>query len=163
MVVLRGSADWNANKSIKKYFCGDFAHHNLMPSYWKMHHLNNKVHSTLMFILCVSTSQNSVFSSPKRYMTFGTKTVLHSWGQMQRHRHKPITATDSQMTGLYLIHTAWQKIKTQIREINQRKCMSSHFISGLHGSLITTARNTWRNCTQLFSDVCDTEVVKHQK
>ena len=59
-------------------------------------------------------------------------------------RHKQISATDSQMTGLYLINTAGQKIKVQLKDIEQQKFqgMLAHFISRHHGSLITITQST---------------------
>ena len=68
------------------------------------------------------------------------------------------------MIGLYLINTAWQKIKLQLKEIEGRKFqLFPHFVSGLYGCFITTPRNMWWSCTQLFLDLCDMEVVKCPK
>ena len=135
-----------------------------MLSYWRMHHLNNKVHCTLMLIWCVCfKSQNSLFtlfySLPKCYMTFSNETVLWLDAKAQ-------TQTNYchwyQMTNLYLINKAWQKIKVQLKASKQQKFqgMFSHFISGLQGSLITSTGNMWWRCTHLFLNLCHTEVVK---
>ena len=61
----------------------------------------------------------SVSSSLKLYMTYGTNRVHHLMAEYKGIRHKPITANNSQMTGLYLIHLT--KIKVQLKEIEQRK------------------------------------------
>ena len=61
MVVQMGSAYSSAEKSIKKYFCHDFARHSLMSSYWRMYCFNNTVHCTLVLILCVFKLWNSPF------------------------------------------------------------------------------------------------------
>ena len=48
-------------------------------------------------------------------------------------------------------------------ELRQFQWMSSHFISGHYGSVITTIQNIWWRCTQLFSDLWEIEVVKCRK
>ena len=41
-------------------------------------------------------------------------------GQMQRHGHIPMTAIYSQMTGLYLINTCWQKSKCNSQKSSEK-------------------------------------------
>ena len=66
------------------------------------------------------------------------------------------------MIGLYLLNTAWQKIKVQLKEIEGRKFqLLTHFVSGFFHHHNT--EHVMKMYTAIFLDLCDMEVVKCPK
>ena len=107
----RGGLHVHMLKSQIKKILHDFVLLDLMPGCWRRYCLTDTVHYSDVDFVCFLNWE---------ILYFWFTEVLHDWqywqrpplrGQMQRHEHTPFTTIDSQMSGLYLINTAWQKIK----------------------------------------------------